>query len=150
MSIDRNVENDSVLKYKSPSSSPSPSILHIHHLSFLFSTFFLSIFFFSAFSHHTLKNRMTSWKSCRQVWGKEKLSIQKKKRHNQNDYIDLRLRHINSHFQSSRTSVCMYVYYIWSFFFFLFLIWWGIWICGKFSFFKNKWICDKIDLDDEF
>jgi hypothetical protein len=56
MSIDRNVENESVLKYK----SPSPSILHVHlHLSFSFSTFlfstlFLSIFFLSAFSHHTL------------------------------------------------------------------------------------------------
>jgi hypothetical protein len=60
MSIDRNVENESVLKYKSP--SPSPSILHIHlHLSFLFSTFlfstfFLSIFFLSAFFHHTIKS----------------------------------------------------------------------------------------------
>ncbi len=58
MSIDRNVENESVLKYKCP--SPSPSILHVHlHLPFLFSTFsfstvFLSIFFLSAFSHHTL------------------------------------------------------------------------------------------------
>jgi hypothetical protein len=47
MSLDRNGENDSVLKYKFP--SPSPSVLHVHfHLSFLFSTFFLSAFF-----HHT-------------------------------------------------------------------------------------------------
>jgi len=47
MPLDRNGKNESVLKYKSP--SPSPSILHVDfHLSFLFLTFFLSAFF-----HHT-------------------------------------------------------------------------------------------------
>jgi len=46
MSIDRYVENESVLKYNSP--SPSPSILHVHlHLSFLFSTFFHHTDFFN-------------------------------------------------------------------------------------------------------
>ncbi len=48
MLLDRNVENESVLKNKFP--SPSPSVLHVHfHLSFLFSTFFLSAFFHRTF-----------------------------------------------------------------------------------------------------
>ncbi len=42
--MNRNAENESVLKYKS--SSPSTSILYVHpRLIFLFLTFFLSAFF---------------------------------------------------------------------------------------------------------
>jgi hypothetical protein len=50
MSVDRNGENESVLKYQS--SPPSPSILHVHfHLSFFFNVFPFDIFP----SYHTFK-----------------------------------------------------------------------------------------------
>jgi hypothetical protein len=44
MYMDRNAENESILKYKSPSLLPSISHVHLHVI-FLFSTFLFSIFF---------------------------------------------------------------------------------------------------------
>jgi len=51
MSLDRNGENESVLKYQSP--SPSPSIFHVHfHLSFFFDIFPFDIFPSYHFFYH--------------------------------------------------------------------------------------------------